>query len=112
MIEKNVTYLVSSSPFQTLNNYEALRSTIGLFNHEVSIIWIDDGVFFTLKTTNDDRTLPFLRLVQDMEINLYVFIDDLSIRNIDICSVNDIFIPINEKVFNQIIKYSDVIMSF
>ena len=96
----------------TLNNYEALRSTIGLFDHEVSVIWINDGVFFTVKSTTDDKTEVFLRLAKDMEIKLYVNLDDIISRGYDENSLKNDIKPINSHYFNDIIKDSDVVITF
>ena len=83
MGQKKVVLLISSSPFSTLNNYEALRSAIALYDHEVSIIWHEDGVYCTLRSVDNTRIQSFLRLTGDLDIKLFVSGADLKERGID-----------------------------
>ena len=83
MSEKKIVFLVSSSPFSTLNNYEALRASLSLFDHQVSIIWREDATHFTKKTVDKTMTKALLRLAEDMEVELYIVKEDLIERGID-----------------------------
>jgi len=86
---KNIAILISSSPFSTLNNYEALRLAISLYDHQVCIIWRDDGVYFPIKSTDKTKTQQYIRLTKDLDISLYVDGDDAKRRGIK----EDDFIP-------------------
>jgi sulfur relay (sulfurtransferase) DsrF/TusC family protein len=79
---KNIAILISSSPFATLKNYEALRLAISLYDHKVSIIWRGDGVYFPIESTDKTKTQPFIRLTKDLDISLYVDGDDAKRRGI------------------------------
>ena len=82
-MEKKVFFLLKSSPYQTLNNYEALRASISCFEHKVSVLWMEDGVYLPLKRTDRKLTQPFIRLSQDMGVTLYVNETDLIDRGLD-----------------------------
>ena len=43
MTEKKIVIIINSSPFNSLNNYEALRSCMSFFDHETTIIWRKNG---------------------------------------------------------------------
>lgn len=111
-MEKKVIFLVSTPPFGLLNNYEALRSSISLFDHKVSVIWIGDGVYFPLKQSDKTMTQSFLRLVGDLNIHLLVDIDELKQRGF---SKEDIIPQVdplpNEKIV-EILASSDYVVNF
>jgi len=47
-MEKRLVIVVKSKPYTTLNTYEALRLAMGLWEHEVSVVWMGDGVYALL----------------------------------------------------------------
>jgi hypothetical protein len=53
---------------------------MALFDNEVMIVWIGDGVFFPLKTSDKTTTQPFIRLMKDLNIGLIVDFDELLLR--------------------------------
>lgn len=112
MDEKKVVLMISSSPFSTLNTYEALRSSISFIDHEVKILWSGEGVHFTLKSVEKTMTKSFLRLANDMEIELYVSEKDLTEKglagkeleeDIKIMTRNDLIEALND---------ADIVMTF
>lgn len=82
MRDKKVIIMITSSPFATLNNYEAIRTSIGLIFHRVYVIWRGEGVYNALKTADDSSIRPFIRLFKDLDIALYVDRDDLKVRGL------------------------------
>lgn len=112
MSEKIILILVSSSPFSTLNNYEALRATLSLFDHRVSIVWREDATYFTKKTVDKTMTKALLRLADDMEVELYVVKEDLMRRGIDEPQLEPQIKTIIEGNLVSLLKSSDVVMNF
>lgn len=77
---KKIVFLIKSTPFRDLNNYEAMRASIALFDHDVTMVWMGDGVFYPLKAADKGNTQPFLRLFKDLNIRLIVDSDELALR--------------------------------
>ena len=112
MSEKKIVFLISSSPFSTLNNYEALRASLSLFDHQVSIIWREDATHFTKKTVDKTRTKALLRLAEDMEIELYVVKEDLMERGIDETQLESQIKTIRDGDLVSLLKSADVVINF
>ena len=83
MSDKNVIIVITSTPSATLNNYEALRTSIALIDQKVSIIWREQGVYNALKAADHTLIRPFIRLFEDLDIDLCVDKHDLSERALD-----------------------------
>jgi sulfur relay (sulfurtransferase) DsrF/TusC family protein len=77
---KRITFLIRSTPFRNLNNYEAMRAAIAFYDHELTVVWMGDGIFYPLKKTNKGNTQPILRLFKDLNIRLLVDADELTQR--------------------------------
>ena len=75
-----IIFLIRSTPFQELNNYEAMRASIAFYDHEVTIAWMGDGVYYPLKTSDKSNTQSILRLFKDLNIRLIVDADELLQR--------------------------------
>jgi sulfur relay (sulfurtransferase) DsrF/TusC family protein len=77
---KKIVFLIRSTPYRELNNYEAMRASIALYDHEVTVAWMGDGVFYPLKSSDKSNTQPMLRLFKDLNIQLLVDADELALR--------------------------------
>ena len=111
-MEKKVVLLISSPPFVTLNNYEALRASISLIDHRVAIIWKDEGVHFTLKSVNKATTKNLLRLAEDLEIDLYVSKGDLMKRSLDHLELEGMIKKIDQECLLNTLRDADVVLTF
>jgi sulfur relay protein TusB/DsrH len=69
---KKILIIVKSKPFSQINYYEALRVAVGLWEHEINIIWMEDGVYALLKDADKTLTEKFFKEFPEMEINLFV----------------------------------------
>ena len=110
--EKKIVFLISSSPFSTLKNYEALRTSLSLFDHQVSVIWRNDATHFTKNAVDKTRTKAILRLAEDMDIELYVVEDDLMQRGIEGKMIESQIKPINNDTLISILASADIVMNF
>jgi sulfur relay (sulfurtransferase) DsrF/TusC family protein len=72
MAEKNTLVVIKSRPFTDLNYYEALRTAAGLWEHEVSVLWMGDGVYAALDDSDKSITGRFLEDLPDLDVELYV----------------------------------------
>jgi sulfur relay (sulfurtransferase) DsrF/TusC family protein len=77
---KKIVFLIRSTPYRDLNNYEAMRTSIALYDHEVTVVWMGDGVFYPLKCSDKSNAQPILRLFKDLNIRLLVDSDELALR--------------------------------
>jgi sulfur relay (sulfurtransferase) DsrF/TusC family protein len=110
--EKKIVFLISSSPFSTLKNYEALRSSLSLFDHQVSVIWRNDATHFTKNAVDKTMTKAILRLAEDMDIELYVVENDLMQKGIDSKLIEPQIRPINNDTLISILASADIVMNF
>lgn len=112
MTEKKVVIIINSSPFNSLNNYEALRTCLSFFDHETTVIWRKNGVYNSLNNVDNSSVKPFIRNFEVMDINLYVDSQDLVERKLQ-C---EDLIPEVEKLerldIMNIINNADVVLSF
>ncbi|MGD0804727.1 MAG: DsrE family protein [Candidatus Bathyarchaeia archaeon] len=111
-MEKSIIFLVSSSPFATLNNYEALRTAMSLFDHKVSIIWESDGVFYPLNGSDKAKTQPFLRLMKDLNVSLVVDLDDLKKRGVALDEVIEGVESFEHDRILDMLAMANVVISF
>lgn len=112
MQEKKVIFLISSSPFATLNNYEALRAAISFIDHTISIIWRGEGVNFTLKVVEKTMTKTFLRLAENLDLELYVSEEDLLEKSLDHMELENGIKRINRDDMINALKVADVVITF
>jgi sulfur relay (sulfurtransferase) DsrF/TusC family protein len=111
-MEKKVVFLISSLPFGTLNNYEALRASISFINHNIAIIWKDEGVNFPLKSVDKTMTKTFFRLADDMGVDLYVSEEDLSKINLAHLELEDGIKKIGRDAMIDTIRDAEVVITF
>ena len=104
--------MISSSPFSTLNTYEALRASIFLFEHHLTVIWKDKAIHFTVDSVEKTMSKPFLRLAEDMEIELFVLESDLMKHGLDKTQLDPRIKPINDDDFISILGSADCVMKF
>jgi predicted peroxiredoxin len=57
-----------------------MRASIALLDHDVTVVWMGDGVFYPLKASDKGNTQPILRLFKDLNIRLMVDTDELVLR--------------------------------
>lgn len=112
MLEKNVLIVISSSPFRSLNCYEALRASISIINHMVKIVWTQQGVYSALKSSKNKMTQPLVRLADDMDIELFVYEKDLEKRNLQDKELVANIAKISHEDFLRELLDSDIVMTF
>ena len=78
MTEKKTLVVIKSRPFTDLNYYEALRTAAGLWEHSVSVLWMGDGVYATLKDADMSITGKFIEDLPDLDVELYVHVEALN----------------------------------
>lgn len=109
---KQIVFLISSSPFSTMNNYEALRASLALFDHQVKIVWRDAAVFFTIKTLEKKMTKALLRLADDMEIEMFVNKEDLKEKGIEDSELDSHIKSIDNSSLISILMAADLVITF
>jgi sulfur relay (sulfurtransferase) DsrF/TusC family protein len=109
---KKIVFLIQSTPFRDLNNYEAMRASIALIDHDVTVVWMGDGVFYPLKASDKSNTEPILRLFKDLNIRLMVDADELALRGY---TSQDVITEAELKSQNEIVDIlarADSVLSF
>jgi len=69
---KKTLIVIKSRPFTSLNYYEALRTAAGLWDHEVKVLWMGDGVYSALNGVDKTLTGKLLADMPDLDVEMYV----------------------------------------
>jgi len=112
MAEKNLLVIIKSAPYTTLNSYEAMRVAVGLWDHEVTILWTGDGSYSLLKGADHSLTGKFLEDLPDLEVQ--AFVDEESLKNRGL-SANDILegvIPASLEKVEELITEAEASLVF
>jgi sulfur relay (sulfurtransferase) DsrF/TusC family protein len=80
MAEKKTLIVIKSRPFTSLNYYEALRTAAGLWEHEVKVLWMGEGVYAALDRADKTLTGKFLADLPDLGIEMYVDEESLTAK--------------------------------
>jgi len=80
MAEKKTLIVIKSRPFTSLNYYEALRTAAGLWDHEVKVLWMGEGVYAALDRADKTLTGKFLADMPDLDIDMYVDEESLTAK--------------------------------
>ena len=83
MAEKKLLIIIKSTPYTTLNSYEAIRVAVGLWDHEVTLLWTGDGAYSLLLEADHRLTGKFLEDLPDLDVQAYVDEASLKERGID-----------------------------
>ena len=105
-------FLVTNTPYRELNNYEALRTSMALYDHEVTILWMGDGVFFPLKMSEKNQTQPFLRLMKDLNVRLLIDVDELVERGFSSDDLISEAVPMPHDALVGLLAEADAVLSF
>jgi len=82
MTEKKMLIIIKSRPFTSLNYYEALRTAVGLWDHEVKVLWMGEGVYAALDRADKTLTGKFLADLPDLDIEMYVDEEALTAKGL------------------------------
>lgn len=112
MAEKNLLVIIKSQPFTKLNYYEALRVGVGFWDHEVTILWRNEGVYATIK--NADRTLTeqFFKELPSLETALLVDEEDLAVRGFTSDDLIEGIQPVSKDVIRGVIEKAEASLVF
>lgn len=75
--------MLKSKPFSKINYYEALRTAAGLWEHQVTFIWMGDGVYAALKDVDTSLTSRYFSELPDAGITLFAEEEALKERGFD-----------------------------
>ncbi len=109
---KKICVMLKSKPFSTINYYEGLRSAAGLWEHQVSFIWMDDGVFATLKNVDTTLTHRYFSELPDAGVALYVDEDALKERGLSATDVTTGIQPANREKIAELLVQAEASLVF
>lgn len=112
MTEKKLLFIVKSPPYTTLNYYEALRTAIGAWEHEVRVLWTGDGVYALLREADHTLTKQFLADIPDLDIELYVDSESLQARGLDTSEILDNITPLDEEGLTGLLSWAEASLAF
>jgi len=112
MAEKNMLVIIKSAPYTTLNSYEAMRVAVGLWDHEVSILWMGDGAYSLLKGADHGLTGKFLEDLPDLEVQAYVDEESLRVRGLRAEDILDGITPASGEKVEELILEAEASLVF
>jgi sulfur relay (sulfurtransferase) DsrF/TusC family protein len=111
-MEKRLVVVVKSKPYTTLNTYEALRVAVGLWEHEVSVVWMGDGVYALLGAADMSLDGVFHADLPDLDVNAYVDEDALVERGLDMDALIEEVRPISLIEIAKLVAGADASIVF
>jgi sulfur relay (sulfurtransferase) DsrF/TusC family protein len=111
-MEKSLVVVVKSKPYTTLNTYEALRVAVGLWEHDVSVVWMGDGVYALLGAADMSLDGVFHADLQDLDIKAYVDEDALVERGLDMDALIEDVRPISRLEIAKLVAGADASIVF
>lgn len=113
---KNISFVIRTTPFNTIVLAEALRMAVGLTMHDnrINILFIGDGVWNALKLSPHIVGRP--DIYESMELfsacGVRVFADEVSLMERDISEYESHVEKISREDSYDLIANCDVVMSF
>ena len=112
MTEKKLLFIVKSPPYTTLNYYEALRTAVGAWEHEVRVLWTGDGVYAVLREADHTLTKQFIEDIPDLDIELYLDTESLHARGLDESEVLANITPLDKTGVTGLLSWADQSLAF
>ncbi len=112
MGDKIILIIIKSTPYTTLNSYESLRTAVGLWDHNVKLLWSGDAIYCLLKEADQTQTSHFIRDLPDLDIEAYVHLDSLIQRGLGPKNLIENVETLNNQDVTKILKEADVSFVF
>jgi len=112
MAEKKVLVIVKSRPYTNLNTYEALRVAAGLWEHQVTLIWMGEGVHALLKNTDQTLYSKFYGDFPDLEIEAYVDEEALKTLGLGADDILPWVEPATREEIKELVQQADASLVF
>lgn len=112
MVEKKTLIVIKSRPFTSLNYYEALRTAAGLWDHEVKVLWMGDGVYAALDRADKTLTGKFLADLPDLDIEMYVDEESLTVKGFTENELVKSAVPANRAKIKDLLSWAEASLVF
>jgi sulfur relay (sulfurtransferase) DsrF/TusC family protein len=112
MAAKKTLIIIKSRPFTTLNYYEALRTAAGLWDHEVKVLWVGDGIYATLDKADKTLTGKFLSDLPDLDVELYVDEESLTSKGFTEDALLEDVVPASQAKVKQLLEWAETSLVF
>lgn len=112
MSEKIILVIIKSAPYTTLNSYEAMRVAVGLWDHEVTLLWTGEGIYSLLKEADHRLTSKFLEDLPDLEVNAFVDEESLNFRGFCTKDILTGIEPANQEKIEELILNTEASLVF
>lgn len=93
MAECNVVVTLHHAPYGTIFYTEGLRAavgaTAGIDEHQVTVIFLGDGILYALKDVDRTDSLHYLETLKAVGATLYVEAESLEARSIEAGALRD-----------------------
>jgi sulfur relay (sulfurtransferase) DsrF/TusC family protein len=116
MAEKKVLVHINRAPFGNVFYTEGLRAALGasasVDEHQVTVLFQGDGVFYTLKNVDRSDAAAYFAVLTDQGTRYYVVDEDLRERSIgDDELAGDMTVIGRERAF-QLFQENDINLDF
>ena len=116
MAERNVVVTMHHAPYGTIFYTEGLRAavgtTAGIDEHQVTVIFLGDGVLYALKDVERTDSLHYLETLKAVGASLYVEAESMEALFIDPGSLSDDVTVIPRSRVSELLLAADHTLDF
>ena len=112
MAEKKTLIVIKSRPFTSLNYYEALRTAVGLWDHEVKVLWIGEGVYAALDRADKTLTGKFLADLPELDIEMHVDEESLIAKGFTEDELVEGAVPASRAIVKALLGWAEASLVF
>lgn len=116
MAERQVVVTLHHAPYGTIFYTEGLRAavgaTAGIDEHEVTVVFIGDGVLYALKDVDRTDSLHYLSTLKAVGASLYVEEESLKARSLEPAALSDDVEVIPRSKIGEILLEADHTIDF
>lgn len=116
MAQKNVVLTINQPPFGSIHYVEGLRAAVGVISgldeHQLSVVYLGDGVYSALKDVKRDEQMGYLGILNAKDVKVAVERESLNERGISEDNVYDQFEVIGRNEVLDLINNADSTIDF
>lgn len=116
MAERNVVVTMHHAPYGTIFYTEGLRAavgaTAGIDEHQVTVVFLGDGVLYALKDVERTDSLHYLETLKAVGAALYVEAESIEARSIEEGALSDDVEIVPRSRVSELIRAADHTIDF
>ncbi|MCS6862823.1 MAG: DsrE family protein [Abditibacteriales bacterium] len=116
MSQKHILFTLNHAPFGTIYHSEGLRAalgaTAGIEENTVDVVYLGDGVYYTLKSVDRNDTRVFLETLSTLGVTLKAERESLEERGVQADALAEDVEVISRAEVRGLIDKADMVIGF